>query len=120
MRGTTVEVLGLFHRLCTGYGRCSIHYVGGKDVPYHVDDLEIEEVLKGQLDEARTAYNAARQVSDLIKDIRSGLPQPDGDLRIRQAGEALRTALRKYKVALKRFADYAYSGIAPKELLPLD
>jgi hypothetical protein len=88
---------------------------------YHGDDTEIEEVLKGQLDKARAEYDAAwRDFNLLIQDVHSGVTQPDGDLRIRQAGEASRAALQKYQVALKRFAAYAFSGIAPKDLLPLE
>jgi len=64
-------------------------------MPYRHDDLDIEQRLKGELDKAREAYGAASREFDLlIKDIPSGIPQPDGDLRIQQTAEASRAAFR--------------------------
>ena len=84
-------------------------------MPYRHDDLDIEQRLKGELDKAREAYGAASREFDLlIKDIPSGIPQPDGDLRIQQAGKASRAALRNYTFALKRFSQYTLAGIVPK------
>ncbi len=86
---------------------------------YPSDDSAIEELLKGQLDRARAEYDTAHKKFDLlIKDIPSGIPQPDGNLRIRQAGEASRSTLQNYKHALKRFSEYTMSGTVPKDLLP--
>ncbi len=83
------------------------------------DDPAIEEFLKEQLERARAEYDAAHKKFDsLIMDIPSGIPQPDGNLRIRQAGEASRAALQNYKRALKRFSEYALSRTVPKDLLP--
>jgi hypothetical protein len=57
---------------------------------YPSNDSAIEELLKGQLDRARAEYDTAHKKFDLlIKDIPSGIPQPDGNLRIRQAGGIL-------------------------------
>jgi len=80
---------------------------------------EIEERLKGELDMARAEYQAAcGEFHSLVKDIPSGIPQPDGELRIRQSGEVSRAALLNYTRALKRFSQYTLSGIVPKDLLP--
>jgi hypothetical protein len=93
----------------------------GTKMLYQGDDSAIEEFLKGQLDEARAEYDTAYKKFDLlIKDIPSEIPQPDGSLRIRQAGGASRAALQNYKRALKRFTEYAFSGTVPKDLLPPD
>jgi hypothetical protein len=90
-------------------------------MPYHGDDPAIEELLKGQLNKARDEYDAAhKKFGLLIKDIPSEIPQPYGNLRIRQAGEFSRAALQNYKRALKRFSEYALSGSVPKDLLPPD
>ena len=88
-------------------------------MPYPGDDLDIEERLKGELDRARAEYQAtSTEFDSLIKDIPSGIPSPDGELRIRQTGAASRTALQKYSRALKRFSEYTLSGMVPKDLLP--
>jgi hypothetical protein len=90
-------------------------------MPYQDDDPEIEERLKGDLDRARAEYGAASRKFDLlIKDIPSGIPQPDGDLRIRQTGADARAALQNYMRALRRFSEYTLSGTVPKDLLPPD
>jgi hypothetical protein len=82
--------------------------------------VEIEERLKGDLEQARAQYQAACGEFDLlVKDIPSGIPHPDGELRIRQTGEASRAALQTYTLALKRFSQYTLSGIVPQDLLPL-
>jgi len=90
-------------------------------MPYRHDDLDIEQCLKGELDKAREAYGAASREFDLlIKGIPSGIPQPDGDLRIQQASEASRAALQNYLFALERFSQYALAGRVPEDLPPMD
>ena len=56
---------------------------------YHSDDREILQFLREQVDAARIEYtNKASAEFDLIvKDVPSGIPQPDGSLRI-QKGRA--------------------------------
>jgi hypothetical protein len=86
---------------------------------YRRDDLDIEERLKRDLDKARAEYRAAcGGFQSIVKDIPSGILQPDGELRIRQSGAASRAALHKYRLALMRFSDYCISGTVPKDLLP--
>jgi hypothetical protein len=83
------------------------------------EHLEIEERLKCDLDKARAEYQAAcGEFHSLVKEIPSGIPQPDGELRLRHAGEASRVALQNYTVALKRFSQYTLSGVVPEDLLP--
>lgn len=85
---------------------------------YH-EYLEIEERLKCDLEEARAEYQSACvEFDSLVKDIPSGIPQPDGELRLQQTGEASRAALQNYTVALKRFSQYTLSGIVPEDLMP--
>jgi hypothetical protein len=88
---------------------------------YCGDDLDIEERLKGDLNKARVEYQVAwGEFQSMVKDIPSGTPQPDGELRIRQTGAASRTALQSYRRALMRFTEYCLSGTVPKDLLPPD
>ena len=90
-------------------------------MPYRHDHLYIELRLKRELDKAREEYEIASRAFDLmVKDIPSGIPQPDGDLRIRQTAEASRAALRKYTLALKRFSQYTLSGIVPVDNSAMD
>jgi len=80
---------------------------------------EIEERLKCDLDKARAEYHSVSgKFHALVKDIPGGAPQSNGELRIRQTGEASREALQNYTVALKRFSEYTLSGIVPEDLLP--
>jgi hypothetical protein len=84
---------------------------------YRDDHFEIEKRLKSELDTAREEYGAASREFDLLlKDIPSEIPHPDGELRIRQTGEASRAALRKYTFALRRFSQYTLAGIVPEDL----
>ena len=79
--------------------------------------LEIEERLKADLERARAEYKAtAAEFDSLIREIPSGVRTSDGELRIRQSGEASRAALRNYTLALKRFSQYTLSGIVPEDL----
>jgi hypothetical protein len=91
---------------------------GARNVPYPGDDLDIEERLKGDLDKAREYQAACGESHSLVKDIPSGIPPPDADMRIRLAGEASRAALQNYTRALRRFSQYTLSGIVPEDLLP--
>ncbi len=88
-------------------------------MPYPGQDLKIENHLKGELDKARAEFQAtSREFHSLITDIPSEIPSPDGDLRIRQTGEASRAALQKFSRALMRFSEYMLSGTVPNDLLP--
>jgi hypothetical protein len=88
---------------------------------YGHDHFEIERRLKSELDKARDEYGtASRELDLLFKDIPSGIPHPDGELRIRQTGEASRAALRKYTFALKRFSQFTLAGIVPEDMTARD
>src|SRR2546421_10950216 len=81
------------------------------DLPYG-KRIEIARRLKTELDNARDEHSAATARFDrLAEDTPSGLPHPDGSLRIRQAGKNVRASLANYTRALKRFTDFAVSGI---------
>ena len=57
---------------------------------YHSDDREVLQFLREQLDAARIEYSTASAEFDLIaKDLPSGIPQPDGTLRIHKCGASL-------------------------------
>jgi hypothetical protein len=82
--------------------------------------LEIRQRLWDQLDKAQTAHVAAGEWFDLLKESPAGLPQPDGALRIQQAGKDSTSTLQHYINMLKRFTDFALYGTIPEDLLPPD
>src|SRR5437660_891033 len=49
---------------------------------------------------------AAEKMKAIMQDIPSGLPQPDGVFRIRQAGKEEREALNLYLIAVKRYSEF--------------
>ena len=86
---------------------------------YRDDHFELERRLKEELDNAHEEYaRASREFDLMIMEIPSGIPQPDGGLRIRKGGEASRAALRKYTLALKRFSEYTLEGVVPEDMPP--
>ena len=66
-----------------------------KGMSYHPDDREVLESTK-----------ASAQFDLMVKEVPSGIPQPDGTLRIHKAGQASRAALQHYMRALKRLAAF--------------
>ena len=75
------------------------------------DQQEVLQFLRLELDAARIEYTKASAEFDLmVKEVPSGIPLPDGTLRIQKAGQASKAALQKYRQALKRFADFALEG----------
>lgn len=77
----------------------------------------VEDILSSELDEAKQRYSAATAYFDRIMgDTPSGLPHPDGSLRIRQAGVEQTLALEAYHLALRRFHEFILSGIIPVSL----
>lgn len=84
-----------------------------------IDNSGIEDLLKRQLDTARVDWEAAQnRFRSLVKDLPGTIPQPDGNLHIRQAGEATRATLQNYRRALKQFTEYTLSGTVPKDIAP--
>jgi hypothetical protein len=78
---------------------------------------EIETILKADLDLARLAYESARlEFSVVMSDIPSGLPQPDGTGRIRNAGVCYNAAVQAYTAALREFNAFITFGEIPERL----
>ncbi len=78
---------------------------------------EIEEILESELNSATQRYNLARtEFTSIISDVPSGLPQPDGTLRIQNAARAQTAARESLMTSLRRFTDFNTKGIVPPEL----
>ena len=77
----------------------------------------IERVLSYNLDEARSAYeNARKQFGIVIDDIPSRLPQPDGQLRIRNAARDEAVAREAYVTALRALNGFHIRRTGPERL----
>uniref|UniRef100_Q01RH6 Uncharacterized protein n=1 Tax=Solibacter usitatus (strain Ellin6076) TaxID=234267 RepID=Q01RH6_SOLUE len=81
--------------------------------------LEIRDRSKSDLDAAYRELVLSRiDFNRLMKDVPSGIPQPDGDLRIRKSDKASKAAVERHMVALRRFTDFIVLGTVPEDLLP--
>ena len=79
-------------------------------------DSDIAAKLKAELDEAnRENIAASAEFNSIMKDIPSGIPQPDGSLRIRQAAAKMNAAVRKHVLAVNRFSDFMVHGVPPED-----
>ena len=75
----------------------------------HLERLERAEY------EARIALQVARnRFDDIINEIPSGIPHPDGALRIHRAGAEVRRCELNHAVATKRLHDYLIHGSVPE------
>jgi hypothetical protein len=72
--------------------------------------LEREE--REALEQFRAAHN---RLNEILKDVPSGIPHPDGSVRIQHAGAAVRFHSRKVADATRRLLDYLTKGIIPDE-----
>jgi hypothetical protein len=75
---------------------------------------EIEAHLAIALETKREAWNRARTgFSDIISQVPSGLPHPDGSLRLKTAGEVMRFRAAEFMDALQEFNAFVIHGIVP-------
>jgi len=66
--------------------------------------------LKVEVDLAHEAYRiAASRYNNILNDLPSGIPHPDGSARIRQAGDEMRRALAAYSQAVQRLSKFILS-----------
>ena len=82
------------------------------------DYVDTGKLLQEQLYVARVAHSAASARFDLLaKEVPSGLPHPDGSMRVQKAGNERSAALRRYMLALKQLTDYTLSRKVPADPL---
>jgi hypothetical protein len=78
--------------------------------------LSVEQRLCADLQAARAGKaTAAQRFKQLIGQVPTGIPAPDSNLGITQAGAEYHRAQETYSVALKRFTDFVLSGIVPDD-----
>uniref|UniRef100_Q01XH3 Uncharacterized protein n=1 Tax=Solibacter usitatus (strain Ellin6076) TaxID=234267 RepID=Q01XH3_SOLUE len=85
----------------------------------YANHQDIRQRLWDELETARAEHVAASRQFDLtVHESPSGLPHPDGVLRMQQVGRNAGSALQDYMRALKRFTDFTLNGTIPPDLLP--
>jgi hypothetical protein len=68
----------------------------------------LSEQLQAELQRAHDAYvTAAAAFRSIMSEVPSGLPHPDGALRIANAAAEQKFALGEYLKALKAYSDYS-------------
>jgi hypothetical protein len=82
-----------------------------------VDHKRIHEILLGEFEAAKRRMNVASQIfNDVVRDIPSGLPHPDGTQRIHNVGRELADARQKLAVAIARLNDFVSREVVPEDL----
>jgi hypothetical protein len=73
-----------------------------------------EEVLRANLERAKTqAQKASESFIDMIRGIPSGIPHPDGSLRVQQAANEQRRAMAALNQALHRLTEFLVERTIP-------
>jgi hypothetical protein len=81
------------------------------------DVREIGKKLFAQLDEARARVTRSREMfQQVVSDIPSGLPHPDGVTRINNAASEHRAAIMALQTAEERLDQFITTGKIPEEL----
>uniref|UniRef100_Q01RI4 Uncharacterized protein n=1 Tax=Solibacter usitatus (strain Ellin6076) TaxID=234267 RepID=Q01RI4_SOLUE len=79
----------------------------------------IWQYLWNELEKARYEQATASARFDLlVKEVPTGIPDPDVSLRIQKATQQANAALLQYMRVLKRFTDFTLYGIVPEDLPP--
>jgi hypothetical protein len=82
-----------------------------------MDRNRITRILTSELAQDYSRHTAAsKRFDDLVKEVPSGLPHPDGCERIHAAGRDASVTLEAYVFALRRYADFSVHGIVPDDL----
>jgi DNA-binding NtrC family response regulator len=77
----------------------------------------IERRLADDLNEAISQYRHVQSLElEIIHEVPSGLPSPDGVMRIMRAGQATRAAFDQYRQALARYRDFMDQGVIPEDI----
>ena len=78
---------------------------------------EISQRLAEELNQATVDYMRLQRVEmELIMEVPSGIPAPDGMVRILNAGKEARSAFAKYQRAVKRYREFIDQRIIPEDL----
>jgi len=82
-----------------------------------VDHKRIHDVLRDEFEAAKRRMNiASTKFNEVVRDIPSGLPHPDGTQRIHNVGRELIDAREKLAAAITRLNDFVSHEIVPEDL----
>ena len=82
-----------------------------------VDRARIEKALAKDLNLAQEAFRLATvKANDITSQVPSGIPAPDSNLRINQAGADRARCYSALNVALQRWSDFVRNGVVPEDL----
>jgi len=86
-------------------------------VPDFVDPQETRHLLEDAFEEAQQRrIEASKRFTEVIDDIPSGLPVPDGTDRIKMASREYNDSREAASAAMKRLSDFMMRGIVPDDL----
>jgi hypothetical protein len=78
---------------------------------------EIERILRSEVEMAFQRFKeASADFKSVVGDIPNEIPEPDGSLMIRQAGDHKIAAIRRLRLALDRFDGFILDGRIPADL----
>lgn len=85
-----------------------------------MDHKRVHEILKDEFETAKRQMNLASQrFNEVVRDIPSGLPHPDGTQRIHNVGRELADAREKLAAAIARLNDFVSRETVPEDLRDL-
>lgn len=77
---------------------------------------EIGRKLRDAVKQSRQDYEVAlKQFQEIVKDIPSGLPHPDGTARLQAAGREVKRLLAVQHEALAQYTDFLLHGTIPED-----
>jgi hypothetical protein len=81
------------------------------------DRLEIEDILRAEVQRtAQELDEAKRDFRRVYSDIPSGIPHPDGNLRLQKTAHVRAFAMKAFAKALQRFNSFVLDGAIPEDL----
>ena len=85
--------------------------------PEFVDPQKIRQLLQDDFDAAQQRrIKASKRFTEVMDDVPSGIPQPDGTDRIKMASREYKDSREAASAAMKRLSDFMIRGIIPPEL----
>jgi hypothetical protein len=82
-----------------------------------MDRKRIHDALRGEFEAAKRRMNAASmKFNEVVRDVPSGLPHPDGTQRIHNVGRELLDAREKLAAAITRLNDFVSHDVVPEDL----
>ena len=85
-----------------------------------MDHKRIHEILREEFEAAKRRMNIASvKFNEVVREIPSGLPHPDGTQRIHNVGRELADAREKLAAAIARLNDFVSREVVPEDLRDL-